>query len=129
MPWAWWVTQAALPLLRLSDIRWSRTSRAGSGRSPTHTDPDIPQSQFHGAYLVHAGTEGRDRHADVAVLHAVPEGKFDAVEPGFTATDLTGNAAGAQSADRAAEVVVRWATIGNDGPTGAFQGPAGAWPW
>lgn len=60
---------------------------------------------------------------------AVPEGKFDAVEPGFTATDLTGNAAGAQSADRAAEVVKRWATIGNEGPTGTFQGPAGAWPW
>lgn len=64
----------------------------------------------------------------VEYAKALPNIKFNAVEPGFTSTDLTGNGAG-QTVAEGAEVVVRLATIGKDGPTGTFQENAGELAW
>ena len=50
-----------------------------------------------------------------------PDIKFNAVEPGFTATDLTPSSGAGQPVENGAEVMVRMATIGKDGPTGTFQ--------
>ena len=47
--------------------------------------------------------------------------KFNAVEPGFTATDLTPFSGAGQPVETGAEVIVRMATIGTYGPTGTFQ--------
>ena len=47
--------------------------------------------------------------------------KFNAVEPGFTATDLTPMSGAGQPVEAGAEVIVRMATIGHDGPSGTFQ--------
>jgi NAD(P)-dependent dehydrogenase (short-subunit alcohol dehydrogenase family) len=47
--------------------------------------------------------------------------KFNAVEPGFTATGLTPFSGAGQPVEEGAEVIVRMATIGPDGPTGTFQ--------
>jgi hypothetical protein len=46
--------------------------------------------------------------------------KINAVEPGFTATDLTPFSDAGQPVEKGAEVIVRTATIGKDGPTGTF---------
>lgn len=54
--------------------------------------------------------------------------KINAVDPGFTNTDMT-KGAGSRSAAWAAAVVVRLATIGPDGPTGGFFDEAGPVPW
>ena len=51
----------------------------------------------------------------------MPEIKFNAVEPGFTATELTPMSGAGQPVEEGAKVIVRMATIGNDGPTGTFQ--------
>jgi hypothetical protein len=48
--------------------------------------------------------------------------------PGFTATDLNHNT-GTQTVEQGAEVILRMALIGDDGPTGTFQGGAGPLPW
>jgi hypothetical protein len=58
----------------------------------------------------------------------VPEVKFNAAEPGLTTTDLTGGHGG-QTVAEGAEVIVRLATIGRDGPTGTFQQNEGELPW
>jgi NAD(P)-dependent dehydrogenase (short-subunit alcohol dehydrogenase family) len=50
-----------------------------------------------------------------------PDIKFNAVEPGFTATDLTPGSGAGQPVEKGAEVIVRMATIGKNGPTGTFQ--------
>jgi NAD(P)-dependent dehydrogenase (short-subunit alcohol dehydrogenase family) len=50
-----------------------------------------------------------------------PEIKFNAVEPGFTATELTPFSGAGQPVEKGAEVIVRLATIGKDGPTGTFH--------
>ena len=45
----------------------------------------------------------------------------NAVEPGFTATELTPYSGAGQPVEKGAEVIVRMVTIGRDGPTGTFQ--------
>jgi hypothetical protein len=59
----------------------------------------------------------------------MPEIKFNAVEPGHTATDLTASFGGGRPVEESAKVVVRMATIGTDGPTGTFQQDAGELAW
>ncbi len=54
--------------------------------------------------------------------------KVNAVDPGFTNTDMT-RRSGSRRADQAAEVVVRLATVGADGPTAGFFDEAGPVPW
>ncbi|MFY9889754.1 MAG: hypothetical protein WAK71_15685 [Streptosporangiaceae bacterium] len=57
----------------------------------------------------------------VQYAKAVPEIKFNAVEPGFTATELTPMSGAGQPVEEGAKVIVRMATIGSDGRTGTFQ--------
>lgn len=58
--------------------------------------------------------------------------KFNAVEPGITATQLGGGDPGShpgRPAEVSARIVVTWATIGADGPTGTFQEDDGELAW
>jgi len=54
--------------------------------------------------------------------------RFNAADPGYTATDLNGNS-GPQTLTEGTDAIVRLATIGADGPTGTFVERAGAMPW
>jgi NAD(P)-dependent dehydrogenase (short-subunit alcohol dehydrogenase family) len=54
--------------------------------------------------------------------------KVNSVEPGYTATDLT-SGQGFQSASDAARVIVKYATIGPDGPNGGYFELNGRMPW
>ncbi|HEY7488160.1 MAG TPA: SDR family oxidoreductase [Streptosporangiaceae bacterium] len=54
--------------------------------------------------------------------------KVNAVTPGYCATDLNGHT-GFRTAAEGAEVTVRLALIGPDGPTGGFFGADGPVPW
>jgi NAD(P)-dependent dehydrogenase (short-subunit alcohol dehydrogenase family) len=55
--------------------------------------------------------------------------KFNAVEPGYTATDLTAAFGGGRPAEISARMVVRFATSDPDGPTGTFQNEKGPMSW
>jgi NAD(P)-dependent dehydrogenase (short-subunit alcohol dehydrogenase family) len=65
----------------------------------------------------------------VQYAHSEPSIKFNCVAPGLTATDFTASSAGGQPPGKAAELVVRLASIGPDGPTGTFQETAGPLAW
>jgi NAD(P)-dependent dehydrogenase (short-subunit alcohol dehydrogenase family) len=54
--------------------------------------------------------------------------KINSVTPGFTKTDLT-NYTGSQTPDEAARVIVKYATLPPDGPSGQFFGSDGHIPW
>ena len=54
--------------------------------------------------------------------------KVNAVNPGFTATDMNDNA-GDLTVEQAAKVVVQYATLGEQGPTGRFFSDYGVTPW
>lgn len=54
--------------------------------------------------------------------------KINSVTPGYTATDLNQNK-GTQTAEQAAKVIVNYATLGDDGPTGKFYSSQGEVAW
>jgi NAD(P)-dependent dehydrogenase (short-subunit alcohol dehydrogenase family) len=64
----------------------------------------------------------------VQYAKAFPEIRINAVCPGFTGTDLNGNS-GTQTVEQGAEVIVRMATIGPDGPTGGYVDVDGPVAW
>jgi len=64
----------------------------------------------------------------VQYAKAFPNMRINAVEPGFTKTDLNGNT-GTQTVEEGAEIIVRMAQVGPDGPTGTFGSAHGPLPW
>jgi NAD(P)-dependent dehydrogenase (short-subunit alcohol dehydrogenase family) len=64
----------------------------------------------------------------VQYAKAFPHMRINAVEPGFTKTDLNGNT-GTQTVEQGAEIIVRMAQVGADGPTGGYFDVEGALPW
>ena len=121
------VTQAALPLLRKSDNPVVVNISSGLGSFWAVTNPERHES--HNAFVVYGATKAAVSMLTVQYAKALPEIKFNAVEPGFTATDLTAAVGGGRPVQESAEVIVRMATIGKDGPTGTFQENAGELAW
>jgi NAD(P)-dependent dehydrogenase (short-subunit alcohol dehydrogenase family) len=64
----------------------------------------------------------------VQYAKAFPNMRINAVEPGFTKTDLNGNT-GLQTVEQGAEIIVRMAQVGPDGPTGGYFDAEGTLPW
>lgn len=54
--------------------------------------------------------------------------KINSVTPGYTATDLT-QYAGGHTADQAARIIVQYATLDAEGPSGGFFGESGRISW
>jgi NAD(P)-dependent dehydrogenase (short-subunit alcohol dehydrogenase family) len=112
------VTTAALPLLRASANPVVVNVSSALGSFWAVTNPQ--RRQFHHPSIVYGATKAAVSMLTVQYAKAVPEVKFNAVEPGFTATDLTAGIEGGRPVEQSAEVIVRLATIGADGPTGTF---------
>ena len=64
----------------------------------------------------------------VQYAKAFPGMRINAVEPGFTSTDLNGNS-GRQTVEQGALVIARMAQVGQDGPTGGYFAAGGALAW
>ncbi len=64
----------------------------------------------------------------VQYARQLPELRINTVDPGFTATDFNDHR-GEQSVEDGAEIIVRLATIGPDGPTGQYLSLTGTVPW
>lgn len=124
------VTEAALPLLRRSHnpVVVNVSSALGSFWA-TH-EPSRPASHF--PSIVYGPSKAAVSMLTVQYAKAVPEVKFNAVEPGITATGLGGGEPGdhpGRPASESAEIVAKLADIGPDGPTGTFQEDAGELGW
>ncbi len=113
------VTQAALPLLRASENPVVVNVSSALGSFWAVTNPE--RRQFRYPSIVYGASKAAVSMLTVQYAKAVPEIKFNAVEPGFTATDLTPYSSAGQPVEKGAEVIVRMASIGPDGPTGTFQ--------
>jgi len=113
------VTQAALPLLEKSDHPVVVNVSSALGSFWAVTNPE--RRQFHFSSVIYGSSKAAVSMLTVQYAKALPAIKFNAVEPGFTATDLTPFSGAGQPVDIGAEVIVRMATIGKDGPTGTFQ--------
>jgi NAD(P)-dependent dehydrogenase (short-subunit alcohol dehydrogenase family) len=121
------VTQAALPLLEKSENPVVVNVSSALGSFWAVTNPE--RRQFHYPAIVYGASKAAVSMLTVQYAKALPEIKFNSAEPGFTATDLTPFSGAGQPVEKGAEVIVRMATIGEDGPTGTFQENEGELAW
>lgn len=120
------VTHAFLPLLRRSASPVVVNVSSGLASLTALSDPDHPAHFYPG--IAYPASKTAVNMLTVQYAKAFPELRVNSVEPGFTRTDLNGNT-GVQTVAEGAEVVVRMARIGPDGPTGGFFDVNGALPW
>jgi NAD(P)-dependent dehydrogenase (short-subunit alcohol dehydrogenase family) len=121
------VTQAALPLLEQSENPVVVNVSSALGSFWAVTNPD--RRQFHFPSIIYGSSKAAASMLTVQYAKTFPGIKFNAVEPGFTATDLTPFSGAGQPVEKGAEVIVRMATVGKDGPTGSFQEGEGELAW
>ena len=121
------VTQAALPLLHQSENPVVVNVSSALGSFWAVTNPE--RRQFHFPSIVYGSSKAAVSMLTVQYAKTFPRIKFNAVEPGFTATDLTPFSGAGQPVEKGAEVIVRMATIGPNGPTATFQEGEGELAW
>jgi NAD(P)-dependent dehydrogenase (short-subunit alcohol dehydrogenase family) len=121
------VTQAALPLLQKSENPLVVNVSSALGSFWAVTNPE--RRQFHFPSIIYGASKAAVSMLTVQYAKTYPELRCNAVEPGFTATDLTPFSSAGQPVEDGAEVIVRLATIGKDGPTGSFYENEGELAW
>ncbi|MET7465627.1 SDR family NAD(P)-dependent oxidoreductase [Nonomuraea sp. NPDC005501] len=121
------VTEAALPLLRRSSNPNVVIVSSSAGSFWAVNNPDRPE--FHLPLALYSASKSAATMLTVQYAKAQPGVKFNAIEPGTTATDMTAAFGIGRSPDESARTVVRLATLDADGPTGTFQNETGELRW
>ena len=120
------VTHAMLPLLQKSDSPVVVNVSSGLGSFSRITDPAHIESSF--STVAYGSSKAAVTAITVQYSKALPGIRFNAADPGYTATDLNGNS-GPQTVTEGTDAIVQLATIVSDGPTGTFVERAGVMPW
>jgi NAD(P)-dependent dehydrogenase (short-subunit alcohol dehydrogenase family) len=124
------VTLAFLDLLRKSAQPVIVNVTSGLASLTNHSDPSWQYYAFKGASY---GPSKTALNAyTIAIAYELRDTfRINAVDPGYTATDFNHHQ-GSGSVEGAAEFVVKYATIGADGPTGKYfsrDAEAEVYPW
>jgi NAD(P)-dependent dehydrogenase (short-subunit alcohol dehydrogenase family) len=120
------VTRAMLPLLDRSENPRVVMVSSGMGSVSVTTDPERLESGI--VALVYPSSKAALNMVTTQYAKALPRFRVNAVDPGYTATDLNEHR-GPQTVEEGAEVIVRMAQVSADGPTGGFFSDAGPVPW
>jgi NAD(P)-dependent dehydrogenase (short-subunit alcohol dehydrogenase family) len=120
------VTHAFLPLLRRSAAPVVVNVSSGLASLTGLSTPGTPAYAYPG--VAYPASKTAVNMITVQFAKAFPEMRINAVEPGFTKTDLNGNT-GVQTVEEGAEIIVRMAQVGPDGPTGGYFAASGPLPW
>ena len=120
------VTQAFTPLLERSPNPVIVNVSSGMGSLGVTTDPSRLESTVVG--LGYPASKSAVNMLTSMYAKALPHMRVNAVDPGYTATDLNAHR-GAQTVEEGAEIIVRMAKVGADGPSGAFLDRHGTVPW
>ncbi|MFD6279439.1 SDR family NAD(P)-dependent oxidoreductase [Streptomyces sp. NPDC060209] len=120
------VTHAFLPLLRRSAAPVVVNVSSGLASLTRVSSPDTPAHAYPG--VAYPASKTALNMITVQYAKAFPGIRINAVEPGFTATDLNGHR-GIQTVEEGAEIIVRMAQVGPDGPTGGYFDILGPLPW
>ncbi|WP_433312222.1 SDR family NAD(P)-dependent oxidoreductase [Micromonospora sp. CA-269861] len=121
------VTEAALPLLRKSSNPNVVTISSSAGSFWAVNNPERPE--FGMSLALYSASKSAATMLTVQYAKSQPGIKFNALEPGTTATDMTAAFGIGRSVEESARQVVRLATLEPTGPTGTFQDEAGELPW
>lgn len=120
------VTHAFLPLLRKSKAAVIVNVSSGLGSFGMVTNPEMFESTLN--VLTYASSKAAMTMLAVQYAKALPDMRVNAVDPGYTATDLT-NHGGPQTVTEGTDAIVKMATIDRSGPTGSFTNRKGVVPW
>jgi NAD(P)-dependent dehydrogenase (short-subunit alcohol dehydrogenase family) len=120
------VLHAFLPLLRRSAAPVVVNVSSGLASLTRITTPGTPAYAYGG--VAYPASKTVVNVLTVQYAKAFPTVRINAVEPGFTRTDLNGNT-GVQTVEQGAEIIVRMAQVGPDGPTGGYFDAEGTLPW
>ncbi|RSO43637.1 short-chain dehydrogenase [Streptomyces sp. WAC 06725] len=115
------VTHAFLPLLERSAAPVVVNVSSGLASLARAADQGYPG-------VAYATSKTAVNMLTVQFAKAFPLMRINAVEPGYTATDLNRHE-GAQTVEQGAEIIVRMAQLEQDGPTGGYFDAAGPLPW
>ncbi|MET7683271.1 SDR family NAD(P)-dependent oxidoreductase [Streptomyces sp. NPDC005423] len=121
------VTEAALPLLRKSPNPHVVTVSSSMGSFWAVTNPDRPE--FNLSAALYSASKSAATMLTVQYAKSEPGVRFNAVEPGYTATDMMAAIGGGRPPAESAKIIVRLATLGADGPTGTLQDETGVLNW
>ncbi|HEV2343817.1 MAG TPA: SDR family NAD(P)-dependent oxidoreductase, partial [Actinocrinis sp.] len=119
------VTHAFLPLLQQSPAPVVVNVSSGLASMTRMSTTGSPGSAYPG--VAYPASKAAVNMVTLQYAKALPNMRINAVEPGFTATDLNGKT-GTQTVEQGAEIIVRMAQVSPDGPTGAYfdaEGPIG----
>ncbi|CAM5519136.1 SDR family NAD(P)-dependent oxidoreductase [Streptomyces griseomycini] len=119
------VTHAFLPLLRKATAPSVVNVTSGLGSFTLTHDPERVESQY--PLAAYGSSKSAVTMLTMQYARTIPDVRFNAVDPGQTATEFTGHIG--QSVEEGAEAAVRIATLGPDTPTGTVTDRAGALPW
>jgi NAD(P)-dependent dehydrogenase (short-subunit alcohol dehydrogenase family) len=120
------VTRAFLPLLRGAELPRIVMVSSGMGSLAVTTDPERLESGI--VSLVYPSSKSALNMVTTQYAKALPGWKVNAVDPGYTATDLNGRS-GHKAVAEGARAIVAMARVGADGPTGGFFDDQGPVPW
>jgi NAD(P)-dependent dehydrogenase (short-subunit alcohol dehydrogenase family) len=120
------VTHAFLPLLQRSAAPVIVNLSSGLASLARVTAAGTPTYPYPG--VAYPASKVAVNMITVQYAKAFPNMRINAVEPGYTATDLNGNT-GTQTVEQGAEIIVRMAQVGPDGPTGGYFDADGSLPW
>ena len=117
---------AFLPLLRRSAAPVVVNVSSGLSKTADLADTDGYLHFYPG--VAYPASKAAVNMLTVQYAKAFPAIKINAVDPGYTATDLNGNT-GTQTVEEGAAIVVAMAQIGQDGPTGGYFAANGPLTW
>jgi NAD(P)-dependent dehydrogenase (short-subunit alcohol dehydrogenase family) len=120
------VTRAFLPLLERSPNPVVVNVSSGMGSFGVTTDPERLESGIVG--LGYPASKAAVTMLTTQYAKAFPQMRINAVDPGYTGTDLNDNR-GTQSVQEGTDAIVRMAQLDASGPTGTFADRHGAVPW
>ncbi len=120
------VIHAFLPLLQRSAAPVIVTVSSGLGSLADLSNPDSSTHFYPG--VAYPTSKAAVNAITIQFAKALPGMRINAVDPGYTSTDLNGGT-GTQTVEEGAEIIVRMAQLAPDGPTGAFVSARGPVAW
>ena len=120
------VTSAFLPLLRKSQAPAVINVSSGMGSQALTHDPRRVESRI--AAPLYTASKAAVTMLTTQYAKAVPDVRFNAADPGYTATDLNGHS-GSQTVAEGTDAIVALATEDPSVGTGRFLDRLGVVPW
>lgn len=124
------VTKGMLPLIKKSPIGRIVNLSSGLASLTLNNDPKSDAEKYGVNVLAYMSSKTAVNALTVLFARELKDTpiKINSADPGFTATDLNGHT-GYRTVEQGASIVVKLATLPNDGSTGSFFDENGVIPW